>query len=83
MTRSVPVAVESAAADLRHYTPEEVTDPEGEFRLPMSTRTLCELAYGRKVPHHKSGGRIRFKRWQIRAVSEMYDVPAVADRRTA
>lgn len=75
--------VEADYADLRHYTPEEITDPNGEFRLPIAERTLRELAHQRKVPHSTAGGRITFKRWQIRVVSELYDMPAVADRRAA
>lgn len=75
--------LESDYADLRHYTPEEVIDPEGEFRIPIADRTLRDLAGQRKVPFSKAGGRITFKRWQIRVISELYDVPAVADKRSA
>lgn len=76
---SLPAADD--ADDLRHYTPEEVVDPEGDFRLPTTARTLRELAYKRRIPCHKVAGRITFTRPDIRAANDLFAVPAVADRR--
>lgn len=69
-----------ATEDLKHYTPEELVDPEGEFRLPTTARMLREWAYERKIPHNGMGKRITFRRDQIRTISQLFDVPAVADK---
>lgn len=71
------------ADDLKHYTPEQVVDPEGEFRLPTTARMLRKWAYERRIPHNGMGKRITFRRDHIRAISQMFDVPAVAKGTTA
>lgn len=73
----------SGAADLRHYTPEELVDPEGEIRLPTTARTLREWAYARRIPCRKVSGRITFTADDIRAINAQFAVPAVADQRRA
>lgn len=66
--------------DLTHYTPEQVVDPEGEFRLPTTARMLRKWAYERRIPHNGMGKRITFRRDQIRDISRMFDVAAVSTK---
>lgn len=70
-------------SDLRHYTPEELTDPEGDFRLPVSARTLRGWAYDREVDHSGMGRRITFTAADVRKLQAKFAVPAVTNRRTA
>lgn len=73
-----------APSDLRHYTPEELTDQEGDFRFPVSARTLREWAYARRIPHCGMGRNITFTAAEIAQINAQFAVPAVADqRRTA
>lgn len=69
-----------SADDLKHYTPEQVVDPEGEFRLPTTARMLRKWAYERRIPHNGMGKRITFRRDQIRDISRMFDVAAVSTK---
>ncbi|MFD4135533.1 helix-turn-helix domain-containing protein [Streptomyces goshikiensis] len=66
-----------APHDLRHFTPEEAA----EF-LPVSSTTLRQWVYARKVPHHKMGGNTSFSVADIRAMCAMAAVtplPAFAE----
>ena len=64
-------------AEFIHYTPEEV---EEKKLLPFKASTLRAKCYAREIPHNNGGGRITFSLRHIKAISEIYDVPAVADK---
>jgi len=76
---------EESPEELRHYTPENLVDPDGDFRIPTTARALRELAYARRIPFHKVRRRVSFTAADIRAINEFFAVPAVAEaqRRTA
>ncbi|MER5769588.1 hypothetical protein [Streptomyces sp. NPDC001985] len=59
---------------IRHYTPEELVDPNGPFRLPTTARMLREAAYARRIPFSRWGGRITFRIEHVRAFGEQFDV---------
>jgi hypothetical protein len=40
--------------------------------------TLRKRANQRRYPHCGAGAKVTFKLWQIRAISEMSDIPAMA-----
>ncbi|MEU0181838.1 hypothetical protein ABZ312_11705 [Streptomyces sp. NPDC006207] len=63
--------------EFRHYTPEELVDPDGEFRFPTTVRMLKEMAYKRQIPRSRMGGRVTFRLPHIRAIAELFDEPAM------
>ncbi|MFI6700277.1 hypothetical protein ACIBJC_15090 [Streptomyces sp. NPDC050509] len=83
--RKRPPAIQQAdhQDDLRHYRPEELVDPTGEFRLPTTARMLREWAYKREIPFSKLGGKITFRREHVRVISQRWDVPALAMQRVS
>ncbi|MFJ4845982.1 hypothetical protein [Streptomyces sp. NPDC088733] len=66
-----------AYADFRHYTPEELVDPEGEFRLPTTARMIREWAYQRKFTRSRMGGRVTLRLPHIKELVESFDEPAM------
>lgn len=61
--------------ELFHYRPIEAAD-----WLPFSARQLKEMAYKRQVPHNGGGNRVTFTGLNIRSISDMHAVPAMADK---
>ncbi|MFJ5923887.1 helix-turn-helix domain-containing protein [Kitasatospora sp. NPDC092948] len=71
----------TAEERLRLYTPAEVV---ALGLLPWSERTLLDMAYAKKIPHTKPGGKIRFRLDHIAAIQQAGDVnPATRGRRRA
>ncbi len=71
----------TAAELLRLYTPEEVIEMK---LLTHTLRTLRDAAYGKKVPHVKVSGRIRFRLDHIYAIQQAGEVdPANRGRKRA
>jgi hypothetical protein len=71
----------TAADRLRLYTAEEVIEMK---LLTHTLRTLKDAAYGRRVPHVKVAGKVRFRLdhvWQIQQAGEVD--PATRGRRRA
>lgn len=63
--------------EFRHYTPEELVDPQGEFRFPTTARMLKEWSYQRRIPYSRMGGRVTFRLPHIRTIAELFDEPAM------
>ncbi|MFP3990691.1 hypothetical protein U9R90_25140 [Streptomyces sp. E11-3] len=59
---------------LRHYTPEELVDPDGQIRLPTTARMLREWAYERRIPHNRLGRRVTFTATDVREISAQFAV---------
>lgn len=73
--------IQLTESELRHYTPEEVVELG---LLPFTPGTLRKKAQKREIPHSRAAGKITFKLWQIREISEMYDARPIAEtKRTA
>lgn len=72
-----------SAAGLRHYTPAELVAPDGDFRLPTTESSLKALAYARKIPWRKVGGRVSFTLADIREISEIFAIKPLKKSRAA
>lgn len=75
--RRVP-APSTPEGELFHYTPAEAAE-----WLPFSPVMLRKKAHARQIPHNGGGNRVTFTGLDIRAISAMHAVPAVADKKRA
>lgn len=64
-------------SELRHYTPEELVDPNGKFRLPTTPRMIREWAYQRRFTRSRMGGKVTLRLSHIREFVEQFDEPAL------
>lgn len=72
-----PDETTGGVSDLRFYTPEELVDPEGEFRLPTTARMIREWAYKRRFTRSRMGGKVTLRLPHIREFVEQFDEPAL------
>jgi len=78
--QTIYIAYNEAEAELRLYSPDEVYE---KGLLPIKPGTLRLKANRREIPHNGSGAKITFGLRHIRAIQDMHEIPAMAQRSTA